>query len=61
MIHLIILRKTSGVLDLLALFFTIFLLGYGFIRGYNLIELTIYNIYFIIIIINNVINLKIKS
>lgn len=56
-----ILKKTSGILDLLTLFFTVFLLGYGFLKGYYLIELTIYNVYFIVILINQIINLKIKK
>ena len=61
MISAKVLRRASGILDILSLFFTIFLLGFGFVKGYNIIELTTYNIYFMIVIINSVINLKIKS
>ena len=60
MISIKILERASGILALLSLFFTVFLLGFGFVKGYNLIELTIYNLYFMIVIINSVINLKIK-
>ncbi|MBU2639252.1 MAG: hypothetical protein KKG75_00930 [Nanoarchaeota archaeon] len=51
------LRVISGVLDILALFFTVVLLAFGFSKGYHLVELTTYDIYFLVIIINQLINL----
>src|SRR3990167_1526954 len=43
--------KLKDVLDIIAFIFTIFLVTYGFAKGYDLVELSIYNIYFIDIII----------
>ena len=43
--------KSKYVLDIIAFVFTIFLVVYGFAKGYNLIELSVYNIYFIVIIV----------
>ncbi len=41
----------------LAFVFTIFLIGYGFRNGYDLIELSVYNLYFITAISSQLINL----
>jgi len=49
--------KLKDVLDIIAFIFTIFLVTYGFAKGYDLVELSIYNIYFIVIIIVQIINL----
>lgn len=54
------LRAISGVLDILALFFTVGLLGYGFLKGYQLVELSIYNVYFLVVIMNQLINISRK-
>lgn len=40
------------VLDSLAFLFTIFLVGYGFRKGYDLVELIVYQIYFSVTIIS---------
>ena len=50
-------RVISGVLDFLALFFTIILLSFGFSKGYQLVELSVYVIYFIAVISNQLMNL----
>lgn len=55
---MVTLRVVSGVLDILALFFTVILLSYGFAKGYQIIELSIYNIYFLMVLINQLINLS---
>jgi len=51
----------SGTLDIMALLFTVFLLGFGFLRGYAIIELMTYNIYFIVVLLNQIVHLKIIS
>lgn len=51
-------EKLKDVLDIIAFIFTIFLVVYGFAKGYDLIELSVYNIYFIVIIITQIINLS---
>lgn len=47
----------KNILDTLAFLFTIFLIGYGFIKGYDFIELTVYDMYFSVTIISQLINL----
>jgi len=47
----------KSFLDGLALTFTIFLVTYGFMQGYNLIELTVYNLYFITVIASQLLNI----
>ena len=51
----------SGTLDIMAFLFTVFLLGFGFLRGYAIIELMTYNIYFIVVLLNQIVHLKIIS
>jgi len=41
----------------LGFIFTIFLMGYGFAKGYEIVELWIYNLYFITAISVQLINL----
>jgi len=48
------------LLNGLAFILTIVLVTYGFTKGYDLIELSIYNLYFIVIIIVQIINLSEK-
>ena len=50
-------KKVGGVLNRLALVFSLFLVVYGFHKGYDLVELVIYNIYFVVMILAQVINL----
>ncbi len=49
--------ELKDILNALAFFFTIFLITYGFAKGYDLIELSIYNIYFTTMIISQIINI----
>jgi hypothetical protein len=53
-------KKLKIVLDIIAFIFTIFLVVYGFSKGYDLIELSIYNIYFVVIITTQIISLSEK-
>ncbi len=48
---------TKDKLNGLAFFFTLFLILYGLRKGYNFVELFVYDIYFIVIIITQLINL----
>ncbi|MBL7147575.1 MAG: hypothetical protein ISS82_02005 [Nanoarchaeota archaeon] len=47
----------KDMLNGLAFFFTLFLVLYGLRKGYNLVELFVYNIYFMVIIITQLINI----
>lgn len=47
----------KNFLDGLALTFTVFLITYSFIQGYDLIELIVYNLYFITVITSQLLNL----
>jgi len=47
----------KNFLNGLALIFTIFLITYGFVQGYDLIELIIYDLYFITAITSQLLNL----
>lgn len=45
------------ILNIIAFILTTVLLLYGFSKGYDIFELSIYNIYFIVIIITQIINM----
>ena len=45
------------VLDGLAFSFTTFLLIYGFVKGYDLTELVVYNLYFLTILLTQIMHL----
>ena len=49
--------KLKNFLDLLAFFFTAFLLVYGFAKGYDFVELMVYNLYFATIIFSQLLHL----
>jgi len=49
--------KVKDVLNALAFIFTVFLVIYGFLKGYDLVEILVYNLYFIVAIITQIINL----
>ena len=49
--------KLKDVLNLISFVFTLFLLVYGFAKGYDFVELVIYNLYFITEIISQLLNL----
>jgi len=53
--------KLKDALDIIALVFTVFLIVYGFAKGYDRIEISVYNIYFIVIIVTQIINLSEKK
>ena len=48
---------TRKILNIVSFIFTAFLLIYGFAKGYDLIELVTYNLYFISQIITQLLNL----
>jgi hypothetical protein len=48
---------TKKALNIITLILTLFLVVYGFTKGYDTIELLVYDIYFATIIINSIINL----
>jgi len=50
--------RLKDALDIIAFVFTIFLIVYGFAKGYDFIELSVYNIYFVVIILTQIINLS---
>jgi len=50
--------KLKGVLNIISFIFTLFLIVYGFSKGYNLVELGVYNLYFVTEIIVQLINLS---
>lgn len=47
----------KDIINALSFIFTVFLVIYGFQKGYDLIELYVYNLYFISIISSQLINL----
>lgn len=47
----------KDILNALAFMFTIFLVLYGLQKGYDLVELLIYDLYFMVVIINQLLNL----
>ena len=51
----------KDILNFIAFLLTLTLLVYGLTKGYDLVELSIYNLYFIIVIIVQIINLTEKD
>jgi len=49
--------KIKDILNIVSFIFTLFLIVYGFAKGYDLVELGIYNLYFITEIIVQLINI----
>jgi len=47
----------KDILNAIAFILTLILVLYGFSKGYDLIELSIYNLYFMVIIITQFINI----
>lgn len=47
----------KNILDIIAFLLSIVLVAYGFLKGYDFVEYSIYNIYFIVVIITQIINL----
>ena len=47
----------KDVLNAIVFILTIVLVTYGFSKGYDLVELSIYNLYFLVVIITQFINL----
>lgn len=47
----------KNTLNTIAFILTLVLLVYGFSKGYDMVELSLYNIYFIVIIITQIINI----
>ena len=45
------------LLDIIAFLLSLVLVVYGFQKGYDLVEYSIYNLYFVVVIITQILNL----
>lgn len=50
-------KLLKHTLDAIAFILTLVLLVYGFSKGYDMIEISLYNIYFVVVIITQIINI----